>query len=62
MEVVDVLIASGEIQLSFPSIGLTRYREFRADETDQEFWREIDQLGWKYIDHEAERTSERLGL
>lgn len=32
-----------------------------ADETDPKFWDEAFELGWRYFDHEKERTLERFG-
>lgn len=32
-----------------------------TDEKDEEFWEEIDYLGWGYVDHEQEGTMKRYG-
>ncbi|KIY44583.1 hypothetical protein FISHEDRAFT_51260 [Fistulina hepatica ATCC 64428] len=32
-----------------------------SDDTSHEFWEEIRSLGWSYVDHEAEKTAEKLG-
>lgn len=31
------------------------------DEKDEEFWEEVDDLGWGYIDHEQEGTIKKYG-
>lgn len=32
-----------------------------SDEADPEWWKEVQELGWYWIDHDAEQTEEKYG-